>query len=170
MSLVSLPGLRTFSLSRSQMRRSYCHNCCMRSGGTKLTRTSSLNIHSCFSSPPPYVIFEHQITYLELRIYVGLDTFYRQKEMRFGNLFPIFYSHRLIYRDFYVNLQFNTSCINRLPDEEDAQQYCLRIGLRLLVSDVVAAIPHPLSHLRFPLFDCSASGEIPIRNYMEKSP
>lgn len=34
-------------------------------------------------------------------------TFFRQMERGFGNLFPVFYFHWLIYRDFYVNLQYD---------------------------------------------------------------
>lgn len=34
-------------------------------------------------------------------------TFFRQMERGFGNLFPVFYFHWLIHRDFYVNLQYD---------------------------------------------------------------
>ncbi len=40
-------------------------------------------------------------------------TLFRQMGRRFGNLFPVFYFHWLIYRDFYVNLFWKNITMNK---------------------------------------------------------
>ena len=45
--------------------------------------------------------------------YAGLETFTDKRGGSFENLFPIFYSHWLIYRDFYVNLRSKYNRVER---------------------------------------------------------